>query len=169
MMVRPCNVAFQRVHSTAAAPKRTRNGSAFVDYPALRKPTRAASAFRTATGTWRWDSARGPIHLGDGGLVTVERLVLAPVVEGESVDIVHEGFGRGTLSQHQSMLSQFDVAVGEDFRHVELAQDGHGAHNRKSPGNTAVHRRRMAGFRRVCALLRVPTMIRNALGQEPAP
>ena len=55
--------------------------------------------------------------------VRIERFVLGPVVEGEPIDVVDEGFRRRVLGEDQRVIVELDMIIGEDLRHCGLAHD----------------------------------------------
>ena len=82
-------------------------------------------------------------HLDDRLTLRIERLMFGPVVEGETVDIVHEGLGRHLFGEQQGMIVKLDVIIGEALRYVAFAHDRHAVyqgarlHRRASSTRTA--------------------------------
>ena len=54
-------------------------------------------------------------HLGHAVTLGIERLMLFPIIEGETIHVVDEGLGRRALGQHQRVVRHFDMIVGKDF------------------------------------------------------
>src|SRR5581483_1993115 len=62
--------------------------------------------------------------------IGIERLVLLPVVEPGTVDVIDGCLGRGVLGENQRMIVEFHMVVDEGLRDIALIYDRGAVHER---------------------------------------